>query len=262
MIDSHCHLAGKEFARDLEDVIARARGAGLARCLVILDAEDDDEFAQAERVSSLWPAVKYSIGVHPHNAHRFADAPERAAELTARRLDAAHDAVAIGEIGLDYHYDFSPRDVQHAVFRAQLRPALARELPVLIHTREADEDTLAILNEDSGSPLRGVFHCFTGDSAALRLRLPTGFYVSIPGVATFPKSGPLRDAVRDIPDDRLLIETDSPYLAPIPYRGKRNEPSYVVKTLELVAEVRGQDPVALADRLVRNFDEFIRCAAR
>ena len=260
MIDSHCHLAGKEFARDLEDVVARARTAGLTRCLVILDAEDDDEFAQAERVSALWPDVKYSIGVHPHHAHRFADAPQGAAELTARRLDSARDAVAVGEIGLDYHYDFSPREVQHAVFRAQLRLARARDLPVVIHTREADEDTLAIINEESNGALRGVFHCFTGNAGAVRLRLPTGFYISIPGVATFPKSSELRDAVRDIPDDRLLIETDSPYLAPIPYRGKRNEPSYVVRTLDLVAEVRGQDRVALGAQLVRNFDDFTRRA--
>jgi TatD DNase family protein len=262
MIDSHCHLAGKEFARDLEEVIARARAAGLVRCLVILDAEDEGEFIQAERVSALWPEVKFSIGVHPHNAHRFADAPQRAAELTARRLESVRDAVAVGEIGLDYHYDFSPRAVQHAVFRAQLQLARSRDLPVVIHTREADDDTLAILGEERGDSLRGVFHCFTGDVGALQRRVPIGFYVSIPGVATFPKSSDLRDALRHIPDDRLLIETDSPYLAPLPYRGKRNEPSYVVQTLDVVAGVRGQDRAALGARLVRNFDEFTRLEAR
>ena len=256
MIDSHCHLAGKEFAHDLEEVVARARDAGLLRCLVILDAEDDGEFAQAERVRALWPGVKYSIGVHPHNAHRFAGNPQAAADLTARRLDATRDAVAVGEIGLDYHYDFSPRDVQHAVFRTQLQLARARGLPVVIHTREADADTLQIIDDESGGDLRGVFHCFTGDSAALRSRLPTGFSISIPGVATFPKSTGLREAVREIPNDRLLIETDSPYLAPIPYRGKRNEPSYVMMTFALVAEVRREQPQVAGSQLVRNFDSL------
>jgi TatD DNase family protein len=254
VIDSHCHLAGKEFARDLDEVISRARAAGLVRCLVILDAEDDAEFGQAERVSALWPEVKYSVGVHPHHAKHFADHPQRAAELTARRFDALPGAVAIGEIGLDYHYDFAPRAVQHAVFRAQLQFARSRGRPVVIHTREADDDTLRIINEESRGAMHGVFHCFTGDIAALRLRLPTGFHVSIPGVATFPKSTELRDAVREIPDHNLLIETDSPYLAPIPYRGKRNEPAYVVKTFELVAGLRGHAPAALAARLVENFD--------
>ena len=257
MIDSHCHLAGKEFARDLEEVVARARAAGVVRCLVILDAEDDSEFAQAGRVSALWPDVKFSIGVHPHNAGRFADDPERAADLTARRLDATPLAVAVGEIGLDYHYDFAPRDVQHQVFRAQLRLARGRGLPVVIHTREADDDTLRIITEESGDELRGVFHCFTGDVGALHARVPTGFFISIPGVATFPKSTELREAARHIPPDRLLIETDSPYLAPIPHRGKRNEPAFVVKTFELLADVRSQPQAALAADLIANFDRFV-----
>jgi TatD DNase family protein len=157
---------------------------------------------------------------------------------------------------LDYHYDFSPRHVQHAVFRAQLQLARSRELPVVIHTREADEDTLRIIDEESNGRLRGVFHCFTGDIAAARSRLATGFYVSIPGVVTFPKSVELRDASRSLPEDRLLIETDSPYLAPIPFRGKRNEPAHVVKTLEMLAELRGVPNETLGDRLVRNFDQL------
>jgi TatD DNase family protein len=256
VIDSHCHLAGKQFAADLEEVVARARAAGLVRCLVILDAEDDDEFAQAERVRSLWPEVRFAVGVHPHNAHRFANDPEAAAKLTASRLDTTAGVCAVGEIGLDYHYDFSPRDVQHGVFREQLRLARARRLPVVIHTREADADTLRVIDEESGNELGGVFHCFTGDSMAMHDRLGTGFYISVPGVATFPKSSDLREAARHVPDDRLLIETDSPYLAPIPYRGKRNEPAYVVKTLELVAGLRGLDCVAMGETLVQNFDRL------
>lgn len=256
MIDSHCHLAGREFGHDLAEVVSRARAAGLVRCLVILGAEDDDEFAQARRVSELWPDAKYAIGVHPHQAHRFADNPEGAADAAARRLDVTPAACAVGEIGLDYHYDYSPRDVQRAVFRAQLQQARLRALPVVIHTREADDDTLRIIAEETRGDLRGVFHCFTGGIEDLRQRLATGFYVSIPGVATFPKSTELRDAIREIPAERLLVETDSPYLAPIPFRGKRNEPAYVIKTFGLLAELRGVTHQHLGDTLVRNFDEL------
>jgi TatD DNase family protein len=258
VIDSHCHLAGKEFAADLDDVIARAREAGLVRCLVILAADEDDEFDQAERVTRAWPDVKFAIGIHPHHAHKFADSPEAAAGLTANRLEMTPAARAVGEIGLDYHYDFSPRDVQHAVFRAQLQLARSRGLPVVIHTREAEDDTLRIIAEESHGQLRGVFHCFSGDAAAATRALGTGFHLSIPGIATFPKSSALRDAAREVPADRLLIETDSPYLAPIPFRGKRNEPGYVIKTLDIVAEVRGVDRDILGVQLVRNFDELFR----
>jgi TatD DNase family protein len=254
VIDSHCHLAGRQFADDLEEVIARARSVPLERCLVILDAEDDAEFVQVERVTALWPEVRYAAGVHPHHANNFSADPEGASAMTAQRLNALPSACAVGEIGLDYHYDFAPRDVQHAVFRAQLRLARARDLPVVIHTREADDDTLRIIEEESGGALRGVFHCFTGTVEQARARLATGFYVSIPGVVTFPKSVALRDAVREIPDDRLLIETDSPYLAPIPFRGKRNEPAYVAKTFALLAELRGTPDLRLREHLAANFD--------
>jgi TatD DNase family protein len=253
LIDSHCHLAGKAFAGDLDEVVQRARAAGLVRCLVILDAEDDEEMTQAERVRSLWPQVQYAVGVHPHHAGHFAADPDAAAELTARRVEAT-GACAVGEIGLDYHYNYAPRDVQQAVFRSHLRLARTRHLPVVIHTREADDDTLRIIGEESQGQLRGVFHCFTGDRRAAEARLATGFHLSIPGVATFPKSADLRDAAAVVPEERLLIETDSPYLAPVPFRGKRNEPAYVLKTLELLADLRGVTPEWLGARLVDNFD--------
>jgi TatD DNase family protein len=162
----------------------------------------------------------------------------------------------VGEIGLDYHYDFSPKDVQQAVFRAQLRLARTRGLPVVIHTREAEADTLAIIQDESAGGLRGVFHCFTGTPDAAAQALATGFYVSIPGIVTFPKAAELREAVRGIPEDRLLIETDSPYLAPIPHRGSRNEPARVVHVFDQVAAIRGIEPAALAAVLVRNFDSL------
>lgn len=254
MIDSHCHLAGAEFAGDLEDVVARAREAGLVRCLVILAADDDVEMAQADQVRAAWPAVVFAVGVHPHHAHRFADDPEAAAGLTASRLEECDRVRAIGEIGLDYHYDLSPRDVQHAVFRAQLGLARARNLPVVIHTREADDDTLRLIGE--AGVTRGVFHCFSGGASAAARALATGFHVSIPGIATFPKSTELRDAARSVPADRLLVETDSPYLAPVPFRGKRNEPAYVTRVLDTLAEARGESGAALGARLVANFDNL------
>jgi TatD DNase family protein len=254
MIDSHCHLAGAEFADDLDDIVARARAAGVMRCLVILAADDDAEFAQAERVRAAWPEVRFAVGVHPHHAHKFADDPEAAAGLAASRLEERDDVRAIGEIGLDYHYDFSPKDVQHAVFRAQLALARARNLPVAIHTREAEDDTLRLI-ADAGV-VRGVFHCFSGDPVAARRALQTGFHVSIPGIATFPKAAELRDAARIIPADRLLIETDSPYLAPAPFRGRRNEPSYVTHILETLAEGRDETRDGLGAQLVMNFDHL------
>lgn len=256
MIDSHCHLAGDEFVDDLQAVVERARMAGVQRALVILAADDEQEIARTPRVREVWPGIRFAVGIHPHAAHRFADDPERAAAVVAARLTMA-DVCAIGEIGLDYHYDFSPRDVQHGVFRAQLRLARTHGLPVILHVREAEEDTLRILAEEgAGSGLRGVFHCFTGDTAAATRALATGFHLSIPGIVTFPKAAALRDAVPAIPDERLLIETDSPYLAPIPHRGKRNEPAFVARTFDAVATARGLTPDALASLLIGNFDEL------
>lgn len=258
MIDSHCHIAGEEFAGDLASVVERARAAGVSRALVILAAEDDAEFARVPSVTAAWPECRFSVGVHPHHAHLFAADPQRAAAVVAARLDALPLARAVGEIGLDYHYDFSPRDVQHAVFRAQLQLARTRDLPIVIHTREAEDDTLRILAEEGGPALRGVFHCFTGDSAAAARALATGFYLSIPGVVSFPKAESLRVALAQVPADRLLVETDSPYLAPLPHRGKRNEPAYVAKVVDRVAAARGVAPEVVAAETDRNFDALFR----
>ena len=214
----------------------------MSRALVILAAEDDAEIARAETVLAAWPECRFAVGVHPHHAKVFESNPQAPPTRCAARLDALPTARAIGEIGLDYHYDFSPRDVQHDVFRAQIRLALERDLPIVIHTREAEDDTLRILREEGQGRLRGVFHCFTGDPAAAERALATGFLLSIPGVATFPKAETLRQAAAAAPADRLLVETDSPYLAPIPYRGKRNEPAYVAKVVEQLAAVRGVTP--------------------
>ncbi len=250
MIDSHCHLADEVFAGDLDGAIARAKDAGLASALCILAAGDEEEAARARDVAARWPAVRFATGVHPHSAATFSADPGQSAEVTKAHA-TAFAACGIGEIGLDYHYDFAPRDVQQQVFAAQL--ALSRKLDraVIIHTREATDDTFALLNESGG--VRGVFHCFTGDAAMARRALDIGFYISLAGIVTFPKAESLREAARLVPDDRLLVETDSPYLAPVPYRGKRNEPAYVARVIESLAQTRGVDPVRLAEQTSTNF---------
>jgi TatD DNase family protein len=258
MTDSHCHIAGEEFIADLPAVVERARAAGVSRALVILAAEDNAEIARVKTVLAAWPECRFAVGVHPHHAKVFESNPQAAADTVAERLDALPEARAIGEIGLDYHYDFSPRDVQHAVFRAQIRLALSRDLPIVIHTREAEEDTLRILQEEGQGRLRGVFHCFTGDTEAANRALATGFLLSIPGVATFPKAETLRQAAAAAPADRLLVETDSPYLAPIPFRGKRNEPAYVARVVELLAAARGVSAETIGAETDRNFDGLFR----
>ena len=258
MTDSHCHLAGEEFIGDLPQVVDRARAAGVSRALVILAAEDDAEVQRSTGVLRAWPECRLAVGVHPHHAHLFGEAPELAASKVSDRLSALPLACAIGEIGLDYHYDFSPRAVQHAVFRAQLRLAVVRDLPVVIHTREAEDDTLRIIDEEGGAKLRGVFHCFTGDRVAAERALATGFLLSIPGVVTFPKAEGLRTAAAALPADRLLVETDSPYLAPTPHRGKRNEPAYVARVVEQLASTRGVSAQEIAAQTDRNFDRLFR----
>ena len=255
LIDSHCHLADPAFDTDLAEVVVRARAAGLTRAMCIIAAEDAHEVERAAAVSAAWPEVVFASAVHPHKAGQFSGEPARAAESTASALDRL-GAVAIGEIGLDYHYDFSPRDVQRAVFAAQLDLAEQRGLPVVIHTREATDDTLAILRGIPG--VRGVMHCFSGSMEDARQALDLGFYISLSGIATFPKAESLRDVARFVPEDRLLVETDAPYLAPVPFRGKRNEPAWAVRTLEVLAGVRGIAPDALGERLSENFLTLVR----
>lgn len=250
MIDSHCHLADEAFAGDLDAVVGRARDAGIDRALCILAAGDAKESAAATRVRALWPAVSFAVGVHPHQAGEFAG---RLDELdgVVREGVQLESARAIGEIGLDYHYDFSPRDVQQQVFAAQL--ALARDLglPIIIHTREATDDTFQMLR-DGGVGVRGVFHCFTGDTAMARDALDLGFYVSLAGIVTFARAGDLREVAQLVPDDRLLVETDAPFLAPVPHRGKRNEPSFVTLTLARLAAARGIAAEALGEITAAN----------
>jgi TatD DNase family protein len=253
MIDSHCHLADAAFAPDLDAVVTRAREAGLTSALCVLSAGDEDEAAAAARVREAWPSVVFSAGVHPHNAGAFADDPRRSVETVRQALDA-EGAVAIGEIGLDYHYDFSPRDVQQEVFSAQVTAARQLSLPIIIHTREAAEDTLRILRQDGQGSVRGVFHCFTGDAELARAALDLGFFISFSGIVTFPRAAELREIARFVPADRILAETDSPYLAPTPHRGKRNEPAFVARVIAEMASARGADEQDVSAQVTRNFD--------
>jgi TatD DNase family protein len=236
MIDTHCHLADEVFEPDLEHVIARARAAGLTSVICILAAGDEAEARRAERIRQLWPSAAFAVGVHPHQAHQCAGQPGRA-ESWIRQGAAQGRVCAVGEIGLDYHYDFSPRDIQQTVFAEQLACARATNLPVVIHTREADDDTFAMLGGE-GVGVRGVFHCFTGGIDRARRALDLGFHLSLAGIVTFPKATDLHEVAAFVPEDRFLIETDSPFLAPLPYRGKRNEPAWVARVVERLATLR------------------------
>jgi TatD DNase family protein len=253
MVDSHCHIAGQEFAGDLDAVIARARAAGLQGALIILAADDDAELRQAATVQQAWPDVRFSIGIHPHAAGKYAGAPEGAAQAVEAALAAQPAARAVGEIGLDYHYDFAPRDAQHAVFRTQIAVARRRRLPIVIHTREAEDDTFAILAEAHAGDVPVVFHCFTGSTATARRVLEAGYDLSLAGIVTFPRAVELKEVAAFVPLDRLLIETDSPYLAPVPHRGKRNEPAHVSLVADTVAALRGDTPERIREATTRNF---------
>lgn len=250
-IDSHAHIEGSEFDPDREAVIQRALEAGVEIIVCVGDGEvAADSHAAAFRIAEQYPFIYTTVGVHPHEARLLDD------NLYAQLMDLSQHpkVIAWGEIGLDYHYDNSPRDVQREAFRKQLRMARERGLPLSIHTREAEADTLAILGEEwKGSGLGGVIHCFTGTRAFAEAAVELAFCVSFSGVITFKKAEDLRETARAIPIDRILIETDSPFLAPIPYRGRRNEPAYVVETARAIAGLRGMEPDDLARTTSENF---------
>jgi TatD DNase family protein len=256
MVDSHCHLGDEGFAPDLEAVVRRARAVGVQRALVVLEAGNRKEAGQAERVEKVWPEVRVAVGIHPHVAPLYASDPAVAAAVVLTQLRVTPTARAVGEIGLDYHYQRDPTALaaQRAVFRAQLRLAREHRLPVVIHSREADEDTLAILKQEGQDSVRGVLHCFTGSKALASGVLDLGFYISFAGIVTFPKASDLLNIAATTPLGRLLTETDCPYIAPVPHRGKRNEPAFVEHVVAKVASVRGMPADQLASRTVENFD--------
>ena len=258
LVDSHCHLDGPRFTEDREAVIARALEAGVERMLSIGSGDGPPDLEAAIRIADRYAPVWATVGVHPHDA-------EKATGATLQELEALlrhPKVVGLGEIGLDYHYDHSPRDVQKAVFRDQLAVAKSAGVPVIIHTREAWDDTFAILEEHwAPAGLPGIMHCFSGGVAEAERSMAMGFRISIAGVVTFPKSDELRAVAKVVPADRLLVETDSPYLAPVPHRGKRNEPAYVVETAKRVAAERGVSYEELCRVTAENFGKLFPAAA-
>ena len=250
LVDSHCHLDDPKFDEDREQVIERARAAGVERMMAIGTGNGPPDLEVAVRQAERYPFIFATIGVHPHDASKAT--PETFARL--RELAQHPKVLAVGEIGLDYHYDFSPRDVQRTVFERQLELAAEAAKPIVIHTREAWEDTVAVLR--AGWRGSGIMHCFTGDVRQANEALELGFHLSFGGVLTFPKAEAVREAARTVPDDRLLVETDCPYLAPAPHRGKRNEPAFVVETVHRLAEVRGRTPDEIAAMTTGNFERL------
>ena len=251
LIDSHCHLDDKQFDPDREEVIKRARQAGVAHMMAIGTGNGPPDLEAALRLAGQHAFIYATVGVHPNDASKAT--PETLAAM--EELAAEAKVLAIGEIGLDYHYDFSPRDVQRDLFVAQLKLAGRAGKPIVIHTREAWDDTLRTLREHwSGG---GIMHCFSGGPAEARQAMDLGFYLSFGGVITFPKADRLREAARLAPADRLLVETDAPYLAPVPKRGKRNEPAFLVETVRRLAEVRGEAPEHIAEVTTANFERLL-----
>lgn len=251
LVDSHCHLDFADFADDLDGVIERASDAGVARILSICTLPS--RFAVTQAIADRYEQVFCAVGVHPHEAAK--EGSITVEEIVA--LTAGAKTVAIGETGLDYHYDYSPRAVQADSFRRHCQAARQTGLPIIVHTREAEEDTVAILREMSAGqgayPLRGVVHCFSGSRWLADQAMEIGFYVSLSGIFTFKKTDEIRQAVAEIPLERLLVETDAPYLAPVPKRGKRNEPAFVAHTAARLAAERELDPDDVARRTTENF---------
>ena len=248
LIDSHCHLDFPDFTAELDAVVGRARAAGVERMVTISTRvrRHDEVLAIAERFADVY----CSIGTHPHYAHEELDVS--VGDLVARSQHAK--VVAIGEAGLDYHYDNSPRQAQTRGFRTHIAAARETGLPLVIHSRDADEDTACILEEETGQgAFPAVLHCFTGGSDLARRAIALGHYVSFTGILTFKNSGELRAIAAALPADRILVETDAPYLAPGRYRGKRNEPAYVVETAKVLAEARGLSLDEIARQTTENF---------
>ena len=248
LVDSHCHLDFPDFAAELDAVVARAEAAGIGRMVTI--STRVKRHAQVLAIAERFPNVTCSVGTHPHHANEELDVT--ADDLIAR---ASHPkVVAIGEAGLDYHYETSPRDAQAQGFRTHIAAARAARLPLVIHTREADEDTARILEDEMGKgSFSAVLHCYTGRMALARHAIKLGCYLGFTGIVTFKNSGDLRGIAKEVPADRFLIETDAPYLAPTPYRGKRNEPAYVAEVAKVLAEVRGVTADEIARQTTENF---------
>jgi TatD DNase family protein len=254
LVDSHCHLDFPDFGPELDLVLSRARGAGVGHFLTI--GTGLKRFAAVRAVAETAPDIHCTVGVHPHEAaEEPLDGPDvLLAESTHEKV------VGFGESGLDYYYNHSPREAQIRNFRAHIAAAREAKLPLVVHTRDAEDDTIAILTEEQAAgAICGVIHCFTGTTRLAGAALELGFYISVSGIATFKKSDVLRSTLKEVPLNRLLVETDAPYLAPQPTRGKRNEPAYIVHTAAMLAELKG---VSSADMAQITTDNFFRLFAK
>ncbi len=258
LVDSHCHLDSPQFDEDREAVLTRAEQAGLRAVLAIGVGKGPPELDAGLRMAALRPWIYASVGIHPHEAGRADDA----AFAGLQRLVGNKPVVAVGEIGLDYHYDLPPRPVQQEVFVRQLDLARRAGKPIIIHCREAWGDCLTLLRQHwKPCGLSGIFHCFSGDLAEARQSLEMGFQVSFAGNLTFPKAQGLREVARQLPPESLLVETDSPYLAPVPHRGRRNEPAFVGLVARQLAALHGVSPEAMAEQTAGNFFRLLMPAA-
>ncbi|HMA50186.1 MAG TPA: TatD family hydrolase [Magnetospirillaceae bacterium] len=248
LVDSHCHLDFPDFAEDFEQIMSRAAEANVGLMLTI--CTHLSRFPRVLAVAERFDNVYCSVGIHPHEAGEET-------EVTAEQLVelAKHPkVVGFGETGLDYYYEHSPREAQKRSFRAHIEAARIAQLPIIIHTRDADDDTIAILEEEMGKgTFPGLVHCFSSSRALGEKAVELGLYISLSGILTFKKSEDLRDTARDLPLEKLLVETDSPFLAPIPHRGKRCEPAFVAQTAAVLADIKGLSPAALADVTTDNF---------
>jgi TatD DNase family protein len=250
VIDSHCHLDSERFAEDQAEVIERAFAAGVERMMCIGTGDGPPDIEGAVRIADRYEKIYATVGVHPHDASKYDDGVgSRLAELLKHRK-----VLALGEIGLDYHYDHSPRDIQQAAFIDQMRIAADARMPIVIHTREAWDDTFALIEQHwKPTGLGGIMHCFSGGPAEAQRSLDLGFHLSFSGIVTFPKSVDIQAAAYLCPDDRLLIETDAPFLAPAPHRGKRNEPAFVAHTAAKLAELRSVPVTEIVRVTTANF---------
>jgi len=257
LVDSHCHLDFPEFAPELDAVMERARAAGVKTCVSI--GTTLAKFPQVRAVAERFDDVWCSIGVHPHEAKK-----ELLADPSVLLEAAKHPkVVGIGESGLDYYYEHSPRDEQRQNFRTHIAAARKTQLPLIVHTRDADDETIDILHEEMGEGVfPGLIHCFTGSQKLADAAVEMGFCISVSGIATFKNSQGLRDIIRSVPLERLLVETDSPYLAPVPHRGKRNEPAFVANTAAMLAELKGVPADELANATTDNFFRLFTKVAR
>jgi len=252
LVDSHCHIDMAQFDADRDAVVARARDAGVETMLIVGGVDEESGHQRALRVAD-GLGLPASAGIHPHEARLATEAVYDELKGLAREKRL----VAIGEIGLDFHYDHSPRDAQREAFRCQVRLARDVGLPVIVHTREADDETAALLEEEGARETGGVIHCFTGGADLARRALALGFFISFSGIVAFPRATEIQEVARSMPLDRLLIETDSPFLAPPPHRGKRNEPAFVVEVARKVAALRGIAAEDVGRAARANFDRFL-----